>query len=56
MVTGGDHAAVDEVLNDPRLAGVSVVEPWLAVPDPRRAVLDAAVDDAQSVRIHVHNA
>jgi hypothetical protein len=33
-----------------------VVEPWLAVPDPRRAVLDAAVSDAQAVRVEVENA
>ena len=30
--------------------------PWLAVPDPRRAVLDAAIADARSVRIDVVNA
>ena len=43
LVTGGDRGAVDEVLADPRLAGLRVVEPWLAVPDPRRAVLDQAL-------------
>ena len=37
VVTGGDRPAVDEVLADPRLRGLTVVEPWLAVPDPRRA-------------------
>ena len=37
LVTGGDHAAVDAVLADPRLGPVPVVGPWLAVPDPRRA-------------------
>ena len=47
VVTGGDHAAVDEVLADPRLRHVTVVAPWLAVPDPRREVLDAAIVDAQ---------
>jgi hypothetical protein len=58
LVTGGDRVAVDEVLDDPRLArlGVTVVEPWLAVPDPRRAVLDQAVGDACSLRVTVHNA
>ena len=56
VVTGGDHAAVDAVLSDPRLASLTTVEPWLAVPDPRRAVLDAAVSDAQAVRIEVVNA
>jgi hypothetical protein len=47
---------VDEVLADPRLKGLTVVEPWLPVPDPRRAVLDAAVADAQAVRVEVANA
>jgi Actinobacteria/chloroflexi VLRF1 release factor len=55
VVTGGDHAAVDEVLADPRLRGLTVVGLWLAVPDPRRAVLDQAVRDATSVRVEVVN-
>ena len=56
VVAGGDHTAVDEVLADPRLRGLAVVGPWLAVPDPRRAVLDQAVADACAVRIEVENA
>jgi hypothetical protein len=56
LVTGGDHGAVDEVLADPRLRRVTVVGPWLAVPDPRRAVLDQAVSDAVSVGVEVVNA
>lgn len=61
LVAGGDHTAVDEVLADPRLTalarrGLVVVEPWLPVPDPRRAVLDQAILDAQAVRIAVTNA
>lgn len=56
VVTGGDHAAVDEVLGDPRLGGLSVVGPWLAVPDPRRGVLEQAVLDAQAVQVEVVNA
>lgn len=56
LVTGGDHPAVDAVLADPRLAGLTVVDPWLAVPDPRRAVLEAAIRDAQAVAIEVENA
>jgi hypothetical protein len=55
VVTGGDHAAIDEVLSDPRLSRLSVTGPWLAVPDPRRAVLDAAVADALAVRVDVVN-
>lgn len=56
LVTGGDHAAVDAVLADPRLSLLTVVEPWLAVPDPRRAVLEAAIRDAQAVPVEVENA
>jgi hypothetical protein len=54
--TGGDHAAVDAVLSDPRLAGLTVVEPWLPVADPRRAVLDGAIQDTQAIRVDVVNA
>jgi len=56
LVAGGDRAAVEQVLEDPRLRDLDVVEPWLPVPDPRRAVLDQAVADASSVRIEVTNA
>lgn len=56
VVTGGDHGAVDAVLADPRLASVTAVGPWLAVPDPRRAVLDQAVADAQALQVEVTNA
>jgi hypothetical protein len=56
VVTGGDHTAVDEVLADPRLRRLTVVGPWLAVPDPRRAVLDAAIADATAVAVDVVNA
>jgi hypothetical protein len=55
VVTGGDHGAVDAVLADPRLARLTVVGPWLAVPDPRRVVLDQAVADAQGISCHVVN-
>jgi hypothetical protein len=56
IVTGGDHAAVEAVLSDRRLAGLSVVPPFLAVPDPRRSVLEQAILDAGNVRISVVNA
>jgi hypothetical protein len=56
LVTGGDRVAVDEVLTDPRLARLRVVEPWLPVPDPKRAILDQAVADAQAIRVDVDNA
>jgi hypothetical protein len=56
LVTGGDRSAVGEVLADPRLRSLAVGGPWLAVPDPRREVLDQAVRDAGAVRVEVANA
>lgn len=56
VVTGGDRDAVDEVLADRRLAGLRVTGPWFAVPDPKRAVLDKAIADAQALVVHVVNA
>ena len=56
VVTGGDHSAVEAVLSDRRLAALVVVPPFLAVPDPKRGVLEQAVADACSVRIDVTNA
>ena len=56
LVAGGDHVAVDEVLADPRLRHARVVGPWLAVPDPRRGVLEQAAVDAASAVIEVTNA
>lgn len=49
VVTGGDRQAVAEVLADPRLREVEAVGEWLAVPDPRRNVLEDAVVRAQSL-------
>jgi hypothetical protein len=56
LVTGGDHTAVEAVLEDRRLAGLVVVPPFLAVPDPRRGVLEQAIADAGAVRVDVMNA
>jgi hypothetical protein len=58
LVTGGDHAAVTAVLEDPRLRvpAAHVCGAFLAVPDPRRRVLEAAIADACSVRMSVTNA
>jgi Actinobacteria/chloroflexi VLRF1 release factor len=53
VVVGGDRSAAEQVLTDPRLAGLAVVGPWLDVPDPRRRVLDAAVLDAMSAEIEI---
>jgi len=57
LVVGGDHAAVTAVLEDSRLRGpaAGVVGAFLAVPDPRRGVLEGAIRDACSVRIDVTN-
>ena len=55
MVTGGDHVAVEAVLGDARLARLTVVPPFLAVPDPRRGVLNQAVVDAGCVVVTVVN-
>jgi hypothetical protein len=56
VVTGGDHSAVEAVLSDRRLTDLVVVPPFLAVPDPKRGILEQAVADACSVRIEVTNA
>jgi hypothetical protein len=55
LVCGGDRHAVEAVLADPRLRPLTTVRvgPWLAVPDPRRSVLDQAVLDARSVAVTV---
>ena len=56
LVTGGDHAAIAEVLADSRLGRLTVLEPWLPVPDPKRGVLEKAVLEACAVRLEVTNA
>ena len=55
LVCGGDRQAVEQVLGDPRLdpVGALRVGPWLAVPDPRRAVLEQAVRDGAAVQVAV---
>lgn len=57
LVVGGDHTAVEAVLEDPRLRRPAKgrVGPFLTVPDPRRGVLEAAIGDAGSVRVDVTN-
>ncbi len=56
VVAGGDHPAVEEVLADRRLGRLAVVGPWLPVPDPKRVVLDQAIEDAAAITIDVTNA
>ncbi len=40
----------------PSAEDVTVVEPWLPVPDPKRGILEQAVNDAMAVRVEVSNA
>lgn len=53
VVTGGDRAAVDAVLADPRLQRLRplVADRFLAVPDPRLRVLQTAPDQFTAVLI-----
>ncbi|SDU34718.1 acVLRF1 family peptidyl-tRNA hydrolase [Jiangella alkaliphila] len=57
VVTGGDRAAVDHVLADRRLTALAALRdrsaglPHLAVPDPKRVVLDATPATFRAVRI-----
>ena len=55
LVCGGDRSAVEAVLSDARLRALALlrVDPWLDVPDPRRAVLHRAVADGGSVAVTV---
>jgi len=55
LVCGGDRTAVEQVLEHPRLRHLTEVrvDPWLAVPDPRRGILEQAVVDGASVAVTV---
>ena len=55
LVTGGDRRAVDAVLADPRLVPVVALraERFLDVPEPKLAVLQAAIRPARAVRIRL---
>ena len=55
VVLGGDKAAVTQVMDDARLAPLRelVVDPLLAVPDPKLAVLRKTPEQFRSVRIRV---
>lgn len=56
LVVGGDHAALEEVLADPRLRDCWRTGPWLDVADPRRKVLEQAIADARGAVVSVVNA
>jgi hypothetical protein len=51
LVTGGDRRLVDGVLRDARLSDLPAPARHLDVPDPRLAVLQAAVPAARAVHI-----
>ena len=55
LVTGGDRAAVDAILTDPRLAPLAPLrdQRWLDVPEPRHTVLVSAIAGARAVSILV---
>jgi hypothetical protein len=55
VVTGGERRAVDAVLADQRLAPLRslVVERFLTVPDPKKAVLEATPDQFRAVDIRI---
>ncbi|MFI7605284.1 acVLRF1 family peptidyl-tRNA hydrolase [Micromonospora sp. NPDC049366] len=57
LVCGGDRRAVDTVLADRRLARLAALraERLLDVPEPRHAVLVAAVEAARAVRVLVRD-
>src|SRR5918997_7225775 len=57
LVTGGDRAAVESILAAPELAPLRPLrdERFLDVPEPRHAVLVAAVAQARAVRILVQD-
>jgi hypothetical protein len=55
LVTGGDRQLVEATLADTRLAALRGLraERFLPVPDPKKAVLEAAVASARAVRIRL---
>jgi hypothetical protein len=55
VVTGGDRRAVDAALADPRLVPVAALRSarFLDVPEPKLAVLEAAVRQARAVRVRL---
>ena len=56
LVCGGDRAAVDAALSDPRLAPLLPLRTreFLAVPDPRLKVLQATPEQFLAVRLAIH--
>lgn len=56
VFTGGDRKALVEVLSHPTLRDLALHELRGEVPEPRRAALDSAIEQAQCFEVTVHNA
>lgn len=56
VFTGGDRTALVEVLSHPTLRDLALHELHGEVPEPRRAALDSAIEQAQCFEVTVHNA
>jgi len=56
LICGGDKAAVEATLSDPRLAPLLPLRtpPFLPVPDPRLKVLQATPEQFLTVRLAIH--
>jgi hypothetical protein len=56
LICGGDKAAVEAALSDPRLAPLLPLRtpPFLPVPDPRLKVLQATPEQFLTVRLAIH--
>jgi hypothetical protein len=56
LICGGDKAAVEAALSDPRLAPLAPlrVPPFLTVPDPRLKVLQATPEQFLAVQLAIH--
>lgn len=53
FVTGGDKAAVEEVLADRRLTALQPSDRFLTVPDPKKVVLEQAPEQFRALEIRV---
>jgi len=56
LICGGDRAAIEATLADPRLVPLAALraEPFLPVPDPRLKVLQATPEAFRTVRLAIH--
>lgn len=56
LVTGGDDAAVQSALSQARVGPFRQIPLGGSIPDPRRKVLDDAIERSQQIRVSVTNA